>query len=228
MKIYQILFLSIVLMTLHSCKQEKKADEAPSTPRYTSWDQAIQGIGDITGDQKEVGEQICRSLQDKRYFLSRQVDQSLLFNFVVNKKECVETKAKSYNAFTRLRVTRNGELSFEENSRSRMLNDVLTDITPNLKDVCAKLLNGETPSNTFGDDRTKTQITFQNANGKAIVQIAQFEKRGNLFFPYLIDRAQILRDSDTRDSRYIGMAIERAFNQRCLNGQTYYISQVLK
>jgi len=228
MKVFKLLILLLTLMAIQSCKQEKKADDAPSTPRYTTWDQAIQGIGDITGDQREVGEQICRSLQDKRYFFSRQVDQSLLFNFVVSKKECVENTAKSYSAFSRLRVTRNGELSFEENNRSRMLNDVLTDITPNLKDICARLLNGETPSNTFGDDRTKTQISFQNSNGKAILQIAQFEKRGSLFFPYLIDRAQILRDSDTRDSRYIGMAIERAFNQRCLNGQTYYISQILK
>lgn len=228
MKRLNFFVIGLLLLGTVSCKQNKKENAEDPTPRYTNWDQSIQGIGDITGEQREIGEQVCRSLQDKRYFFSRQVDQSLIFNFSVKKKECVETKSTEYNAVTRLRVTRNGELSFEENNRSRMLNDVITDISPNLKEICIKLLNGENPANTWGDDRSKTQVSFENAKGKAIMQIAMFEKRGNNFFPYLIDRSQIIRDSDTRDSRYIGMALERAFNQRCINGQTFFLSQVLK
>lgn len=228
MKSFHFLLLSFVLLSTVSCKQNKKEEEIDQTPRYSNWDQAIQGIGDITGEQREIGEQICRSLQDKRYFFSRQVDQSLIFNFSVKKKECVESAPNAYNAIARLRVTRNGELSFEENNRSRMLNDVLTDISPSLKEICVKLLNGENPSNTWGDERTKTQVSFENAKGKAILQIAMFEKRGDNFFPYLIDRSQIIRDSDTRDSRYIGMALERAFNQRCINKQTFFLSQLLR
>ncbi|GAB4011633.1 MAG: hypothetical protein Fur0010_06410 [Bdellovibrio sp.] len=225
MKIIISLFL---LFSIVACKQQKVAEDTSSTPQYNSWQQPIQAVGRISGEQRVIGQDVCEALREKRYFFSRQVDRSMNFNFEVKKKECNQNGFSTYSSGALLRVGRNGELSFEPSSRSTMIEDIITDTTATIKEACLKLINGEEIDNTWGDSRTRTQLSFKLVNNRAEMQIARFEYRGNGFYPYLIDKAIILRDIDTNRTESIGLAIERNINQRCFSGETYFLSQKMR
>lgn len=223
-----IFLVVLALSTLISCKQQPAQQEDSAGTQYSSWNQPIQGVGKITGAERDLGQEICEALREKRYFFSRQVDRSMNFTFDSEKKECNERTQSKYVSTAALRVARNGELSFESTSRSRVIEDVLVDTTSAIKEACLKLMNGEEIENTWGDSRTRTQLSFTFSSNRPQMQIVHFEYRNNGLFPYMIDRAVINRDVDTNQTSLIGIVRERSINQRCLNGETYYLSQKMR
>lgn len=209
-----------------SCNKEEKKENANSDERFI-FGKEISKERVLSDGEFSVAKQACQSLQNKREFFETRGDRELSFIFSLSDKSCVSpdySAARDYSA--NLRVPRVGELTFEGPRGTSFVEDILTDVHPNLTSICNNVLNDINVTNVETSGAIKYQYRFLRASNGYIVEVGKFAQNVNgKYMPTFIESFSIF--SAAAGNRE-GMVQNRTRVTSCSNGLVQSSRQILK
>lgn len=222
----KVLWIILTGLIFSSCeKNEEKPEEVKGQQNLYSWNQEMKAAVTYKDDEMEVARNVCQAFQSKKVFVTR-VGGVVNLDFNVTNLACGTRQTSTSQVQATLSDRRSGGLVLEPETRnSQLLTDVLSETHPKLQSICSQVLSGIKPSNTFGTGVINYQVNFFQATGYEWVQIAEFEKRGDKFYPYAIERSAVSTEYGPHGSQTTGFVKIRTLNRPCSNNTTTYVTQ---
>lgn len=212
-----LLMALISFTTLVGCGNQGEAEESgpQGNPNNYTWNQAMKPQQTYGEEEMEIATSVCQALEKKRAYVASQ--GQLEMDFKVTDRNCGVQTNTERRATGIMRVDRSGVLKLTNQTRGvSLFSDVLSDKHPRLSSICDSVLRGVAPSNTIQDGTSlRYQVNFFRQIGFDWIQIAEFRVRGNSFFPYLIERVQVVTPTSTAAANVQGFVKLRGVNTPC-------------
>ncbi len=218
--------IAILLST--GCKLERQKErEHSATPGYRAGD-VQRPARDLNGDERLIGQRICRDLRYKRNQWEV-LTSSLELIFHVRARTQCSGGLMGYDISAEL-DTSGSDLIFDANSSSPFLNEVLTDLHPGLESVCGDLLSGQaTISNTVEISGARYQVSFYEHLSTHYVLLTRFiQDSDSAWRAAVIDEAAVVVLERTSNAELIGVVNRRVKETRCTGTGSTIVQQDLR
>ncbi len=217
-------WILIVLLSFQSCFEKQKKEDSKNT---YFWNQTLGPSEKIEGEQAVLGRMICEALRAKREEISTWEDNRVQMDFQMIHKGCSDGLQERGVIVAKMRHLRGERLRLVATGPSEgLINDVLTERDRRLRDICAELVDGGSPENTFKDGNLSYQVSFFQARSKHYIQIIHFKRDAEgLDRPYLIDRGEVYTSDTTPDENRRGFLKVRMESRHCSGNSAQYWSQ---
>ncbi|MDC1174333.1 hypothetical protein OAT67_02985 [Bacteriovoracaceae bacterium] len=226
----KLLLLAVLLNS--SCGDAfKKNDDAPKQPpTFSGWSAQMSAPKLIENEEFTLGREVCSSLLAKASKLRTYSSNDLVFNFNLKQKKCFQSTIDRIASAT-MKNKGDDDYEYTSNSRSNEIffEKILTNKDSRLDSFCEVILDSSNKSvnNTKTIGLNRLQVTFYEAQKKYWVQITEFATGSDSkFYPYLVERIQVLTSYDAPNNDVIGFIPERAQSRPCSDKSTQYKLQI--